>query len=87
MAAKAANQTAPSAEHVVQVAAGVGAASFSYQGRDRVSVQVRLHSAGTLSYVNRHGDTYTLTEMPAGIEPIEAQAILAATNVKVTVYF
>jgi hypothetical protein len=41
----------------------------------------------TLSYVNRLGETVTLTTMPPGVEPIEARQILAATTCKVTAYF
>ena len=80
------NPTSPASYKQVQVAAGVGLAAFTgIQGK--CSVQIRLHASGTLVYKNRFNETVTLTEMPAGVEAIEAISIEPGTTMKVTVYF
>ena len=83
------NGVAPSSPYQVQVAASTGA-DFTASARPATvanpfTVEIMLHSDGTLEYVNRNDETVTLTELPAFVPlAFEAKAITANTNVKVT---
>lgn len=90
------NRGQESSPFQVQVAASAGldfatGITFSAQTPDDVTPRccrsIRLHADGTLEYKNYAGVTVTLTNMVAGLEPIEASAITTNTNVKVTCYF
>jgi hypothetical protein len=48
---------------------------------------IQLLSSGTLQWTNRFGVQYSLTGLPAGFYPIEAQSIDALTTVDCIAYF
>ena len=88
MANKRPNTGNDSAPYIQKIASGTGAA-FSVPAlvNQECCFGIEMLAAGTLQWTNRYGVQYTLTGLPAGFRPIEAQSIDAGTTVDCLAYF
>lgn len=88
MANKRANTGTDSAAYIQKITAASGSA-FAVPAlvNQECCFGVQLLATGTLQWTNRYGVQYSLTSLPAGFYPIEAQSIDSGTTVDVLAYF